>query len=260
MLRKHFLIWVFIPFAILLTYIATSAIPILYVMTFSIYYALTALMVKSFHRHLVVVILLFITGIIIYSRSSPLSNVPNYQDLRIISILDIARGDSVEQDFLIFQKDWKFTRLLHDPDVEPVLRLLGDFDPESTYIYINGTKIGSLSSLLICKTENPFYGFPVYNYLLKFPKNFLINTTKITIRIFSQGNFKLAHSSGIHPLPLVSHARLIKTDGIIEDISNKYYHRRFRFQIAIYLISSKYLISNKYFAGAYDPLILGIIL
>jgi len=72
MLKKHFLIWVFIPFAIFLTYIASSAIPILYVMTFTAYYALTALMVRCLHRNFVIVILLFITSIIIYSRLSQL--------------------------------------------------------------------------------------------------------------------------------------------------------------------------------------------
>lgn len=260
MLKKHFLIWVFIPFAIFITYIASSAIPILYVMTFTAYYALTALMVRSLHRNFVIVILLFITSIIIYSRLSPIPTIPNYKDLTFISVFDIDQGNSVEQDFLILPKDWKLDRLLHNPDVEPFMRLLGDFDLENTYLYVNGAKIGSFSSLLICKSENPSFNLPIYNYILKFPKNLLQNTTKITIGIFSRGNFKFAYSSGIHPLPLVSHTRLIKADGIVEDISNKYYHRRFRFQIGIYLISNKYLIPNKDLLGGYDPLIFGIIL
>ncbi len=260
MLKNHFLIWVFIPFVILITYIASSAIPILYVMTFSVYYTLTALMTRSLHRNLVIFILLLITSIIIYSRVFPLKRIPNYQDLTVISVFDIDQRDSVEQDFLILPKDRKLDSLLRNPDVESVMRLLGDFDPESTEIYVNGARIGNLSSLLICKSENRVFKLPIYDYILKFPKTSLDHTTKITIKIFSQRNFKLAYSSGIHPLPSVSHTRRIKADGIIEDLSNKYYHRRFRFQIGIYFISNKYLIPNKNLLGGYDPLIFGIIL
>jgi hypothetical protein len=260
MVKYHLLIWVFVPLTLFITYIASSAIPILYVMTFSVYYALAALMVKSLNRNLAMVLLLFITSMMIYSRLSPLSITPNYKDLTIISVYDIAQGNSVEQDFLILPNDWKLDRLLTNPDVEPVIRLLGDLDPENTSIYMNGVKLGSLSSLLIGKSENPSFNLPIYNYLLKFPKKFLHNTAKITLRIFSQRSFKLAYSSGVHPLPMVPHTRLIKANGMVEDISNQYYHRRFRFQIGIYLISNKYAVPNKDLIGGIDPLIWGVIL
>ena len=142
---------------------------------------------------------------------------------------------------------------MNDPQVETVLRLVGDIDDKDSHLLINGQDIGRISELLISKS-NPMYSIPhAYNYILKLPKGLLAGSRIITVKIVSQQSYKLGYSSGIAPLPQVAHAKLIHPSGELKDISAEYYHRRFRFSMVMYFISKEYSTLNN------DPLILGSI-
>ncbi|MEW5758330.1 MAG: hypothetical protein AB1755_02515 [Candidatus Omnitrophota bacterium] len=178
--------------------------------------------------------------------------MPDKKDLTLISIFQVEKGESIEQDFLIPKNNWCFNHWLNNKDSDVVLRLVADIDIENSHLYINGKRLGTVASLLVNKTGK-FYSYPVYNYIVKLPKEVFFGVNKITIKITSTKDYSLAYSSGIHPFPVFSHCRLIKADGSMQDISNNYYHRRFRFDNVIYLISTKYFTKDK------DPLIMGTI-
>ncbi|MEW5758327.1 MAG: hypothetical protein AB1755_02500 [Candidatus Omnitrophota bacterium] len=206
-------------------------------------------------------ILILITAIILCSRIHPVKKFPIGKDSTVFSEFQVNTGEAMEQDFFLPKSNWRFNRLMNDDNIEVVLRLMIDFDVKNSSIYINGNDIGKLSSLIIYKSDKFFYNvFPVYNFLLKLPKDLLKNQDKITIRIVSKKAFKIGYSSGVHPLPKIPHSRLIKTDGIVEDISDRYYNRRFRFQNVIYFISKKHTAANKNSLMENNLLILGALL
>ncbi len=253
---------VLIPLAISITFYTSSAHPILYVMTLSIYFAFIAIMFKLLNKNIVRIISFIIICIIFYSRFQPISKFPNTKDLGG-GVIKVNAGEYIEQDFLLPGSDWRLNRLLNRTDIEAVLRTEGYFDLEDTYLYVNDKYIGELSSLL---ADNYFKPLPdsvksIHKYLFKFPKDMLKNTNKITIRFTSQKEFEITYSSGIHPLPLSPHCRLIRADGSVEDVSERFYNRRCRYANVIYLYSNKYY-PKKQFHPNYpkSPLILGSIL
>ncbi|MDD5136542.1 MAG: hypothetical protein PHN63_04260, partial [Candidatus Omnitrophica bacterium] len=200
-------------------------------------------------------IILAVVGCVVLSRAFAKYRVPNVQDLTVCSVFNVNAGESIEEDFFIPKTDWRLNRLLDRPDIETVLRILIDADMEDAHLYINGKDMGTLSSLLVKKSDGIFFNtFPVYDCIVKFPKEILRGSDKVTIRITAGDGFSMAYSSGIHPFPAVSHSRLIAPDGTAEDLSGRYYNRRFRFQNAIYLISNKYYTKEKY------PMVFGAIL
>lgn len=245
-----------LPSALLLVLIFTATVPIVYVMTFSFYFMSSALLHRLANRKVALAVLFLFVGIIILARSRPVTKNMSTQDMTMFALFQVNGGEAIEQDFLLPRKDWKLNRLLYDPNIYPVLRIIADdIDAEKATIYVNGIDIGKVSSLLISKGDKGWYGFPVRNYILKLPKTVFINADKITIRMSAGNRFKMAYSNGIHPLPHFPHTRLIKADGSVEDLSSRYYHRRFRFQIEICLISEKYFY-NEY----HSPLVFGTIL
>ena len=248
-----------VSFAILIFFHNSSTHPIVYVMTLSIYFAFTAVMFKLLNKNIVRVIAFIIVCIIFYSRFQPISKFPNTKDLGG-GILTVNVGEYIEQDFWLPESDWRLNRLLKRPDIEAIIRTKGIINLENSYLYVNDKYIGELSSLHANEywTPLPDTTNTAQNYLFKFPKDLLRNSKKVSIRIASKKEFRIEYTSGIHPLPLSPHSRLVRADGSVEDLSERYYNRRFRFGNVIYLYSNKYLGKDSPFLKT--PLILGSII
>ena len=98
------------------------------------------------------------------------------------------------------------------------------------------------------------YSIPnAYNYILQISKEDIADNPIISIELISPTDYLLGYSSGIAPLRVIPHDIRIYPNGIWEDISSNYYHRRFRFSMVIYFVSKVYLSQGN------DPLILGSI-
>ena len=245
----------FFPVLVILTiYYFSAAHPILYVMTICVYFPLLILLLKMASSRVALVILLLVTGLIGFSRIFPREQNINTTDLTMLSFYEVSGGEAIEQDFYLPESDWRLARLLNDSEISTVLRIIGNMgDEEGVHLYANGQDIGSLSQLLISKSD-PMYSIPnASNYIVSFPKKLIENTPIISIRLTSKTDYLLGYNSGIAPLPKIPHAKRVYANGNVEDIASNYYHRRFRFSMVIYFVS------KRYFSGDSDPLILGSI-
>jgi hypothetical protein len=240
----RWIIWIAVPAALIGIYFVTNAHPALYAFTICTYYPVIGLLVRIVEPSRLVKILVALAVFVAASRMFAGHQMPNSKDLvAALSVgpLEVKGGQAIEQDFWLPGSSWRLGRLLADPSIKAELRLVADeVDLDGSHLYVNGKDVGTIGALLIRKDSGRFYGLPVYNYRLKCPKETLGGAVKITIRISAGKGFRIAYTSGIHPLPLTSHVRIIEDDGSVRDLSNEYYHGRFRFAAVIYLYSDKY--------------------
>lgn len=243
-----------LPLILILTaFFFSSAHPFLYVMTICVYLPLTALLSKTTGLKTALAVLLLVTVLVMLSRLMPTEQNLNGTDLTVLSFYEVSGGEIIEQDFYLPKSDWRLSRLLNDPDVYAVLRIIGNISNDDAHLLINGEDVGPLLQLLLSKSE-PMYSIPnAYNYILKFPKHAMENTSTISVGLTSNMDYLLGYNSGIAPLPESAHARKTLTDGSVIDIASQYYRRRFRFSMVVYLVS------KTYFSDFNDPLILGSI-
>lgn len=244
-----------VPLAMLAVLWLSQAMPFLMVMTLVTYTVLALLLVRA--RALPASVLLSAAfvglGVVFFARVFPLGDNFSGEDERLLDTIYFKGGEAVEQDFYLPVNNSRFDALIADDQVEAVARIVGRFDAEKTTLSVNGKAVGTLAELLTNQPEKTFYAQPVGNYILRIPKDWG-GSEVVTLRIASPEPFALGFGSGIHPLPDTAHSRLIYPDGQVEDLSARYFNRRFRFQNAIYLISTQY------FDEAGSPLILGAFL
>ena len=252
---RSLLLLIVVPAAFLTVYLLTAVVPMLYLLTGLVYYPLAALLLRMMRSYWSAAVPLLLLVVVSVSRLLPTDLALNSQDLTIFKIYDVRAGEAVEQDFYLPEDDPQLLRLLADPGIDAVLRLLGNFDVEETTVSINGNELGTLAALLVSDPQGPFSGNPVSNYIIAIPKDTLSGGSKVTIRIESGADYQVTYSSGIHPLPPGAHSRLVKTDGSVVDLAAKFSNGRFRFQNGIYLIS------NRFYSKKFNsPLVFGTIL